>query len=141
MTMVYDKLGLRFMYPESWEVVDEDPLAEPRTVTVQNDTGAFWSITLYGLGIDPVSLAGTVLTALRQEYDELEAETVAEKIGQAQATGYDVHFYVQQLVAAASIRAFQFDGRIILVLCQAEDREFDRLEQVFQAMTLSLMKK
>lgn len=136
---IYDKLGIRFMYPENWEIAEDDPRDEPRTVTAQNDSGAFWSITSYGQPVDPTDLAATALSALREEYEELEAEYVSETIGQTEATGYEIHFYVQQLVAAARIRVFQHDAKMVLLLCQAEDREFDQLEPVFRAMTHSLL--
>jgi hypothetical protein len=37
------------------------------------------------------------------------------------------------------IRVFECDSSLVLLLCQAEDREFDRLEPVFEAMTVSLL--
>lgn len=140
MSAIYDKLGLRFMYPENWEVIDEDPHAEPRTVSVHNDSGAFWAISTYPPGIDPVEISTTALSALRDEYADLEAEHCREDIGPTEATGYDLHFYVQQLLAAARIRVFAHGERLYLMLCQAEDREFEELSPVFQAMTISLLK-
>jgi len=137
MSAIYEKLGVRFMYPENWEVIDDDPLSEPRTIAVHNETGAFWSVTSYEADVPAEEIAGAALATLREEYEELEAEPFNDKIGDADAVGYEVHFYVQQLVAAARIRAFEHESQTVLLLCQAEDREFDRLEQVFDAMTLS----
>ena len=139
MSAIYEKLGVRFMYPDTWEVIDEDPAADPRSISVHNKTGAFWSVTAYRAGIEPAEIAAAALSALRDEYEELEAEEVTEQIGPLDADGYDVHFYVQQLVAAARIRAFEYDSRTILLLCQGEDREFDQLARVFDAMTLSFI--
>ena len=139
MTATYDKLGVQFMYPENWEIMDEDPDSEPRTIAVHNDTGAFWSVTVYKSAVETDQIAETALAALREEYEELEAEAVDEQVGQVGATGYDVQFYVQQLVAAARIRTFANGEDTVLLLCQAEDREFERLREVFQAMTLSFL--
>jgi hypothetical protein len=63
------------------------------------------------------------------------------QIGGVPAAGYEVHFYVGALVAAARIRVFERDSALVLLLCQAEDREFDRLEPVFEAMTVSLLQQ
>ena len=139
MTATYDKLGVQFMYPENWEIMDEDPDSEPRTIAVHNETGAFWSVTVYKSAVETDQIAETALAALREEYEELEAEAVDEQVGQVGATGYDVQFYVQQLVAAARIRTFANGEDTVLLLCQAEDREFERLREVFQAMTLSFL--
>ena len=140
MTATYQRLGVQFMYPENWEIMDEDPTSEPRSVAVHNETGAFWSVTIYQTAVRAGEVADAALEALREEYEELEAEPVDEKIGPTLASGFDVQFYVQQLVAAARIRTLERDGQTMLLLCQAEDREFDRLEDVFQAMTLSLLR-
>lgn len=137
MTAIYEKLGVRFMYPANWEVVDDDPAGDPRTIAVHNQTGAFWSITAYRSGVGADEIASTALAALREEYADLEAEPRSEKIGQVDATGYEVQFYVEPFVAAARIRAFEHDSQMVLLLCQAEDQEFDRLQRVFDAMTLS----
>ena len=134
MTAIYDKLGVRFMYPENWEIMDEDPQAEPRTIA-----GAFWSVTIYNSPVDESEIAASALAALREEYEELEEEPVRESIADIDAFGYDVEFYVQQLVAAARIRVFPCGGHKVLLLCQAEDREFERLDPVFRAMTLSYL--
>ena len=139
MTAVYDKLGMQFMYPENWEVVDEDPASDPRSVAVHNETGAFWSVTVYESIVDAEEVADAAMAALREEYEDLEIEPVAEDIGPTHAFGYDVHFYVQQLVATAHIRTMEHGDHTTLLLCQAEDREFDRLREVFQAMTLSYL--
>ena len=140
MTATYEKLGVRFMYPENWEIMDDDPLAEPRTIAAHNDTGAFWSVTIYQSEVDESEIAASALAALREEYEELEDQPASESIADVDACGYDVQFYVQQLVAAARIRSFPSSAGKVLMLCQAEDREFDQLEQVFQAMTLSYLK-
>ena len=139
MTAIYEKLGVQFMYPENWEIMDEDPTSEPRSLAAHNETGAFWSVTIYGTAVDDDEIADAALEALREEYEDLEVEPVAEDIGDFLASGYDVHFYVQQLVAAARIRTLRQGDQTLLLLCQAEDREFERLADVFHAMTLSLL--
>jgi hypothetical protein len=139
MSATYSQHGVRFLYPENWELMESDPRDDPRTITVQSETGAFWSISIYPPELDPTSLAETALSALQEEYEELEVEPVSESLGGIPAAGYEVHFYVEQLVAAARIRIFQRANSLVLLLCQAEDREFDRLEPVFDAMVISLL--
>lgn len=135
----YHKLSVHFLYPENWELVESDPRDDPRTISVQDEGGAFWSITIYEGNLDPASLAEAALAALEEEYVELEVEPVSESIGGVPAAGFDIHFYVEQLVAAARIRVFERDESLVLLLCQAEDRQFDRLNPMFEAMTVSLL--
>ena len=139
MSATYEKLGVQFMYPENWEIMDEDPHAEPRSVAAHNETGAFWSVTIYKSDVEADDVAAAALAALREEYEELESQSVSEDLGPLPSSGYDAQFYVQQLVAAARIRTFTIGDETVLLLCQAEDREFERLSDVFQAMTLSFL--
>ncbi|MCA9270686.1 MAG: hypothetical protein KDA41_19525 [Planctomycetales bacterium] len=139
MSATYETPGMRFMYPENWSVVEEDATGQPQTATVAHESGAFWSLALYDAGAVPVDLAAEALAALRSEYPDLEAEVSTQGPAGADldVVGYDVQFYVQQLVAAGRVRAFRHAGKTALVLCQAEDRQFDQLAPVFDAMTVS----
>ena len=139
MSGTYDKAGVRFLYPETWEVTDELSGELTRVISVQSPEGGFWALHVYPESVEPADLTAEVLQTLRQEYDSLEAEPVTEKIGPAEALGQDLEFYCLDLVVSARIRAFRQGERTYLVLAQAESREFDKLGDVFRAMTVSLL--
>lgn len=140
MTAVYDQVGVRFLYPENWELADEPESDLPRVTSVTSPTGGFWALHVYEATSDPGDLADEVLASMRQEYDSLESERVTEQIGSVQAVGYDLEFYVLDFVASARVRAFRHQDRTYLVLAQAESRDFDNLADVFRAITLSLLR-
>ncbi len=53
--------------------------------------------------------------------------------------GYDLNFFFLDLTNTARIRCVGTERATYTVFCQAEDREFERIEPVFRAMTTSLL--
>jgi hypothetical protein len=139
MPAVFDKLGIRFQYPENWTLETDDATPGRQSVSVYSPGGGFWSVLAHRPDDDPSQLAATALQAMQREYDELDVADVSEEIGGVELTGYDLNFYCLDLTNTARIRAFNNQRGSYLVICQAEDRDFDFLSQVFQAMTTSLL--
>jgi hypothetical protein len=139
MTAVLEKFGLRVPYPENWVVEDcPDPLW-PESVSIQTPEGAFWSLSIHPLTSDLKQLASTVLETMLGEYQDVEVLSVDETAAGTHLLGFNLTFYCLDLLVQAQLRAFSAAGRSYIVLCQGEDREFDRQAQVFAAMTLSVV--
>ena len=136
---VYDKMGIRFLYPDNWTLDQKDAVGGSLSVTVEAPGGAFWSVAVHSLAADPAELANTALEALQTEYPAAESEPASEQILDQTATGYDVSFFYLDFVNTATIRTLRTPTATCLVLCQAEDREFDALSPVFRAITTSLL--
>jgi len=139
MPNVFEKLGIRFLYPDNWTLDEQEAIEGNESVTVVSPGGAFWSIVLHPDDDDPNRLATTALKTLQAEYADSEVEAVAEVFGEVTAVGYDVNFFYLDLTNTAVIRVFPAADAMCLVLCQAEDREYVQLEQVFRAITTSLI--
>ena len=133
----FHKLGVAFQYPENWTLDEEDALAGRESVTVYSPVGAFWSISVHPSSADPRRLAKAAVDAMRAEYAELEAEETQETIAGRETVGYDLSFYYLDLTSTASVRCIRTDRATYAVFCQAEDRDFDKVEAVFRAMTTS----
>ncbi len=142
MCAMYDKAGIRFLYPENWSLVDENVTERPRTVSLQSPDGAFWSLMVYDRGTDKMALLQETLGQMREEYASLESSVAIEQFEDIEATGYEMYFYCFDFLIAA--RAFVLEmpsGAILLLLWQAEDRDFAKCEPVFRAMTISLLRE
>jgi hypothetical protein len=139
MPAVYEKTGIRFLYPDNWMLDEEETLHGNQSISVQSPGGAFWSIVIHPVKTDPAELAVTALRALKAEYADSEAEPACEQIGHQSLSGYDMHFFYLDFTSTAVIRCFRTASATCLVLCQAEDREFEQLAPVFRAMTTSLL--
>lgn len=139
MPAVYDKLGIRFQYPENWTLDDTEALAGNRSVTVYSPGGAFWSVAVHVPRRPPQELADEALAAMREVYDELDAEPLAEELAGQAVIGYEMNFYCLDLTSTAWVRSFERPWASYVLFCQGEDRELAAVEPVFRAMTLSLL--
>jgi len=139
MSASYENFGIRFLYPENWAVTDEKLDEWPRSVSVQSPSGAYWELQVYPSRMSPTRLTGQVLEAMRQVYADIESKAVTEDLWTVTAKGYDLDFFCLDFLGTSCIRCFRVGSLTCLLTCQAESREFDRQQQVFAAMTKSLL--
>jgi len=141
MAAVFDKLGIRFQFPENWTLDESEALSGDQAVTVYSPGGAFWSVFIRPVELAPQKLAEAALKSMRDQYDELDAESVTESVAGTELVGYDMNFYCLDLTNTAQVRAFRTPDASYVLLCQADDREYDETEPVFRAMTMSLLRR
>jgi hypothetical protein len=135
----FDRLGISFQYPDNWTLDDSDALLGRRSVTVYSPGGGFWSVAIHSGSADPAKLNDTVVATLKKEYDSLEIEAADEMVAGQELSGYNLAFYCLDLTNTATVRSARISHTTYTILCQADDREFDRIKNVFQAMTTSLI--
>jgi hypothetical protein len=135
----FDKLGISFQYPDNWTLDDSDAILGRRSVTVYSPGGAFWSVAIHSGSADPDKLTAAVVETMKKEYPGVEVDEAEETLADHDLTGYDLAFYYLDLVNTATIRSLRVGPSTYTIYCQAEDREFDKLQMVFRAMTASLL--
>lgn len=139
MPRTFDKLGISFQYPDNWTLDDSDALLGRQSVTVTSPSGAFWSVTLHSGSTNPGKLAAAAVAAMQKEYGGVEAEEAEEILAGQPLAGYDLAFYCFDLTNTAMVRTFSLAGATYTVFWQAEDRDYQQLAMVFQAITASLI--
>lgn len=139
MPSVYEKLGIRFQFPDNWTLDEKDALQGDNSVTVYSPGGAFWSVAIHSSAVRPKEMCAAALKAMRETYEQLDAEQVEETVGGRDLFGYDLNFFCLDLTNSALIRAVTTERGNLLILCQADDREFAEVEPVFRAMMHSLL--
>jgi hypothetical protein len=135
----FDKLGISFQYPENWTLDDSDAVLGRRSVTVYSPGGAFWSVVIHSGSADPAKLTAAAIEAMKKEYSSVEVDRAEETVAGHDLIGYNLAFYYLDLINTATIRSLRAGHTIYTIFCQGEDREFERLEMVFQAITTSLL--
>jgi hypothetical protein len=140
MAAVFDKLGIRFLYPENWKLDESEALAGNQLVSLYSPGGSFWSVMIHPPGTAPAKLAATALKAMRQQYAELDADEVHETVAGHELVGYDMNFYCLDLTNTAQVRSYRTAEAAYVVFCQADDREFAEIQEVFRAITVSLLR-
>src|SRR5829696_7230522 len=129
----YDDHGIRFAYPQDWEleVTDDGPRT---TVTVQSPGGlAFALVTLDEDRPAPAALADEALAAMRDEYPQLDATPAQETIAGHRAVGHDLEFISLDLVNSCAIRCYRTRRRTVLVFGQWSDLD-DGAEALLRAV-------
>lgn len=134
----FHKFGITFQYPENWSL-DEEAVRERKSVTVYSPAGAFWSISIHPHWALPGELADAAVTAIQEEYKESEVEEAHDQLAGHELSGYDMSFYYLDLINTATIRCLRTEDATYTVFCQGEDRDFDRLRMVFDAITTSFL--
>jgi hypothetical protein len=139
MPQAYQHFGIRFQYPDNWTLDEEEAVAGNRSVAVYSPEGGFWSVAVHPPKTPRQPLLDTALAAMREEYDNLDAEPMTEIVAGHKLTGYDFNFYCLDLTNTAHVRTIDLPEGVLLVFCQAEDREYAEIGAVFEAMTRSLL--
>jgi hypothetical protein len=139
MPATYEKLGIKFQYPENWALDEGEAMEGEKSVSVYSPGGAFWSVMIHPRWQTPEELVDAALRTMKQVYDELDAEVVEETIGQVELVGCDMNFYCLDLTNTAAVRSGRKDDATLVIFWQSDDRELADVEAVFRAITLSLL--
>lgn len=139
MPAVYENSGVRFLYPENWSLQDEAFDDWPRSVTVQSPQTSFWSLHIYPPGYEARKIVEEVVKSIQEVYEELEVLPAKDTIGDVETKGVDIAFFYLDLLVEAKVRCVKTPSSTLVWHYQAESREFDDMEPVFQAMATSLL--
>ncbi len=139
MVAQYDEQGIQFAYPDNWSIADEELEDMPRGVSVQSPSGAYWDVKLFSQEESPAWICDQALQAMREVYENVEAEAVTEGIYGLPATGYNLDFFCLDFLVTTYLRCLVVGQRIALLTYQAESQEFEQQRAVFDAITKSFL--
>ena len=140
MPAVFEKFGVRLLYPENWSLLDLEVEDWPRTVTLQSPDTGFWTLHVYPPGQETQPLVEELTQAIGQEFGELEVLPAKEVLGDTSTMGVDIAFFWLDLLVEAKIRYVHTPSATLLWHYQAESREFESIEPVFQAIAVSMLR-
>jgi hypothetical protein len=141
MPAVYHNLRVHFLYPENWSITDEEEDGWPQTVTLQSRDTGFWTLHVYPPHHAIQPLMDELVRAISAEFGEVEVLPATETFGETPTTGVDLAFFCLDLLVEAKIRCLQTPSSTLVWLYQAESREFEAVEPVFQAIAVSMLKQ
>jgi len=137
-TANYEGHGIRFGYPDDWEVevTDDGPVS---TVAIQSPGGlAFALVTVDESCPAPAEMADQALEAMREEYPTLDAVPALETIAGHNAPGHDVEFISLDMTNSCAIRCFRTPRRTVLVFGQWSDLDAEENAAHFDGVKRSL---
>jgi len=140
MPAVFSRSDLRFEYPENWSLDESDDESGCEQIVISSPETAFWHLSRHSPDVELESLFDEALAALRSEHQDIEVEPARQRLEDHDLEGFDVNFICLDLTNTCKLRACRTPSATFLLICQAEDREFDRVSAVFQAMLASLLR-
>lgn len=137
MPATFEESGLRFRFPESWDMAREE---NPNgwTVALQSPETAFMLITYDGDMPEPELMAETALETMAAEYQGLESEAKADTVANLAAVGHDMRFFSFDLTNTCWTRSFYCGSGTALILWQANDLEIERVQPIMAAIVKSI---
>lgn len=140
MTTTFEKNGIRFLYPETWSLTEFGDAEEFQEISLESPEGSIWSVSVFSGDASAEQVIQSCLEALKDQYDDLESFEFSGDYNGFDATGFDADFYCLDFLVTAQTRTLNHGGKIYSFFCQAESREFEKNKDVFNALTLSLLK-
>jgi hypothetical protein len=137
MVAEFDEAGIRFKYPENWQLEREDN-DDGFTLSLQSPDTAFLMLYLREDMPGTDDMAETALQALREEYPDLESDDCVDSLAGQPAVGHDIRFISFDLTNTCWTRSFYSSRGTVLVLCQLNDLEMATNEPVLRAICASL---
>ena len=133
------------MYPENWTLSEQaaDPLEHsPREVSLVSPDGCMWVMHLFDAETPPEAILEQVIQGLDQQYEDFEyADVDLDDIAGHPTVGGDSNFFCLDFLVTARVQVIQTPDHVYCVLCQAESRDFEKMNQVFLAITTSVLQK
>lgn len=139
MTATYEKHGLKFLYPENWKLTDGQDVEPPYQVEIETPSGGIWSVSVFPSDSDSDELLADSVRALQDTYEDVEIDVANPDFTDYPSEGIDAYFYCLDFLVMARIRVLQTQRYKLVLLFQAESREFDGYLDVFRAITTSLL--
>ena len=143
----YDKYGYSFVYPENWQLDENEMDGDEGSITISAPSGAFWGLLIRPFGFNPDTLADDALKTMLKEYRDIEYSRISRNIAGYTLFGYEMNFYFLDLTNTAMVLTFADESRTFAIFWQCGDQmvvtsepEPFSHEQVFDAITTSLLR-
>lgn len=126
----FSGFGISLMYPENWKVEEQSD----ESVTLESPSGAFLTVTRFPPSMTAGEAIERAQKTMADEYDQVEQEPLERELSGIRLSGTLQRFVYLDLIITSQLLAFERDEHSYLVQIQAEDRELDELQSVFDAM-------
>lgn len=141
MPAVFERFGVRLLYPENWQLIDVDADGMPYQFTLQSQGTAYWTLFIFPPGHEVRPKVKEIIEGLQEEYKEVEVLPVEETLGETKTKGVDLAFFYLDLLVEAKIRTLRTPSATLIWHYMAESKEMDEREQVFKAIAISMLQQ
>lgn len=130
---------IQFSYPDNWELQPPDQAELPHEISVESPEGCLWMVTIFAATNDPKKLFNEALKSFSGNYQDFEYESLKTKGEPKPVKAVQAHFFCLDFLITAKIQVFVRRPFVYLIVQQAENRLYERSQDVFDAITMSLL--
>jgi hypothetical protein len=138
MSTQYEAHGVRFQYPENWELAQQIE-GQDVFITVSNNGSSFWSLSLFPNCPEAADILESALEAFREEYEELDEYSTETTLCGLETLACELEFVCLELINSGFIRVFVTPKFTALVLYQGSDHELAETHDLLEAISSSLV--
>lgn len=135
----YCQHGIRFLYPENWQLTEADDEDGNPGLSLESPDGGLLLLQFYPTTVASARLLKEMERGLRQQYEDLEGNDCERMLASQVATGREALFYCLDFLVQARCLVFDTPNHRVAAVYQAETRLFGRLEMVFDAILTGLV--
>jgi hypothetical protein len=137
--LTHQAIGIECLYPDNWKVQDNSSDQDTPGFLIESPDAAFFAVTKFPWTCSPREVLDKASESLTAEYEELEVESIESDLSVTDSKAIEVRFFILDMLVVAKLRAFSLNHQTYLVEQQAEDREYQKIEAVFDAMIETLI--
>ncbi|MBI1313531.1 hypothetical protein GC176_19750 [bacterium] len=134
---VYEAHGIRFEYPDGWELSIDDS-DDQLAITVEGPGTAFWTLSLIPERPTAEEVIESALQCFEEEYGEVDVYEVDDPICLLPTIARNLDLISLDVVSKVALRACETDHFSIFSLFQVSDVDFEETGAALQAINASL---
>jgi hypothetical protein len=138
MPATFDSFGLKFLYPDNWSRVDSGEAEEHEGVTLELPSGGFFSIEREMEGQLADELIEEIASSFETDYGEVEREELPFRSPSTVERAVEFRFYYLDLLIISRMLILGRREKTYVIQMQAESRDFESNEMVFNAILKQL---
>lgn len=133
----YDSHGVRFDYPDIWELSEEETDGDT-TITVLTDGTCFWTLRILRGRQSPPEVVNSCVAAFREEYEDVEETSSEVRLADMPAYSRELEFSCLELLNTVSLACVRTMELTLLIWWQGTDHELRDLRPVLETITDSV---
>jgi hypothetical protein len=137
MDATYEGHGIRFRYPETWLLSEQEDV-RLTSITVDSPETSSWSVSLFSDAPSPEEVVDSAVEAFREEYAEVDVYPAQASMAEHATFARDLDFVCFELISSAYLRAFRAGRITVLVHYQGYDVELETTRPLLEGISASL---
>ena len=134
MPATFDDFGIKFLYPDNWTQIDRSADEGKEGVTLELPSGGFFTVERAREGELAEEVIEEVADSFASDYGEVEREPIHCDGADGRESAVEFRFYYLDLLIISRLFILERDASTLVVQMQAESRDFDENERVFDAL-------